>query len=112
MSDKNTFAILAMLEAIAKIEEFINGISNADEFYSNQLVFDACLMNFIVIGEMTLRIDESLKNEKQEIDWYNIKGFRNIIAHDYLGIDVEEVWQIIKHRLPKLKAQLKEIISQ
>ena len=100
-----------MLEAIAKIEEFTKGISNADEFYSNQLVFDACLMNFIVIGEMTLRIDESLKNGRQEIEWYNIKGFRNIIAHDYLGIDVEEVWQIIEHRLPKLKAQLKEIIS-
>lgn len=88
MSDKNTFAILAMLEAIQKIEEFTKGISNADEFYSNQLVFDACLMNFIVIGEMTLRIDDPLKNSTQEIEWYKIKGFRNIVAHDYLGVDV------------------------
>ena len=111
MSDKNTFAILAMLEAIQKIEEFTKGISNADEFYSNQLVFDACLMNFILIGEMTLRIDESLKNDTQDIEWYKIKGFRNIVAHDYLGIDVEEVWQIIKSEMPKLKKQLEEIIS-
>jgi len=110
MSDKNTFAILAMLEAIQKIEQFTKGISNADEFYSNQLVFDACLMNFIVIGEMTLRIDEPLKNS-QDIEWYKIKGFRNIVAHDYLGIDIEEVWQIIKNEIPKLKKQLEKIIS-
>ena len=111
MSDRNTFAILAMLEAIEKIEEFTKGVPNADEFYSNQLVFDACLMNFIVIGEMVARIDESLKDNHQEIEWYKIKGFRNIAAHDYLGIDVEEVWQIIKSEIPELKAQLKEIIS-
>jgi uncharacterized protein with HEPN domain len=111
MSDKNTFAVLAMLEAIQKIEEFTKDISNADEFYSNQLVFDACLMNFIVIGEMTLRIDEPLKNSTQDIEWYKIKGFRNIVAHDYLGIDVEEVWQIIKSEMPKLRTQLEEIVS-
>jgi uncharacterized protein with HEPN domain len=61
------------------------------------------MMNFIVIGEMVDRISDVFKNEHPEVDWKRIKGLRNIIAHDYFGVDAEELWQIIESYLPSLK---------
>jgi uncharacterized protein with HEPN domain len=111
MSDKNRLSIVGMLEAIEKIEKFTKGISDADEFFDDQLIFDGCLMNFIIIGEMVGRLDESFKESNNEIEWEKIWSFRNIVAHNYFGIDANEVWQIIRYKIPILKAQLKEISS-
>lgn len=75
-------------------------------------IIDATLMNFIVIGEMTSKISEALIRETHDqIDWFKMKGFRNIIAHNYFGVDAEEVWQIIQDKLPVLKAQLLTIMG-
>lgn len=83
-----------------------------DEFYKNTLAFDASMMNFIVIGEMVDKLSDTFLNDTSiEIDWFKIKGFRNIIAHNYFGIDAEEVWQIIQNSLPPLKATLHKIIQ-
>ena len=111
MSNKNRLSILGMIEAIEKIEKFTKDIFNAAEFSDDQLIFDGCLMNFIVIGEMVSRLDESFKESNSKVEWERIKSFRNIVAHDYFGINANEVWQIIKYRIPELKVQLKDIIS-
>ena len=79
---------------------------NAD--YRN---FDATMMNFVVIGEMVDKLSEDFKNHHPEIEWQKIKGFRNIVAHDYFGIDAEEVWQIIINKIPKLKTDIQSIIK-
>jgi uncharacterized protein with HEPN domain len=50
------------------------------------------LTNFVIIGEMVIRLSEDFKNQYPEIEWHKIKGLRNIAAHDYFGIDAEEVW--------------------
>ena len=44
------------------------------------------------------------------IDWIRIKGFRNIVAHDYFGIDAEEVWQIIRTKIPELRIELQKFL--
>jgi uncharacterized protein with HEPN domain len=67
------------------------------------------MMNFIVIGEMVARLSDEFTMGNSHIDWHKIKGFRNILAHDYFGIDAEEVWDIIKKHLPKLKSDIEKI---
>jgi uncharacterized protein with HEPN domain len=100
-----------MLESIQKIQLYSGKFSDADVFYSDTLSFDACMMNFIVIGEMVEKISEELiSNTEERINWSKVKGFRNIIAHNYFGIDAEEVWQIIQTSLPNLRTVLEEII--
>ncbi len=109
---KDHNCILNILEAIQKIKLYSSKFKNADEFNIDSLSFDATLMNFIVIGEMVEKISEDLKIETENtIDWPNIKNFRNIIAHNYFGVDAEEVFQIIKGSIPRLEKDLKNIIQ-
>jgi uncharacterized protein with HEPN domain len=70
------------------------------------------MMNFIIIGEMAEKLSENLLNETaKDIDWIKVRGFRNIIAHNYFGIDAEEVWQIINGNLIKLKKDLEHLVK-
>ncbi|MDH4161524.1 MAG: DUF86 domain-containing protein [Nitrospirota bacterium] len=54
----------------------------------------------------------TFKLKHPEIDWRNISGFRNVVVHDYLGIDVEQVWDIVERDLPKLNAAVNAMISE
>ena len=102
-----------MLDSIDKIKQYSLPFTSADGFWDATQAFEASLMNFIIIGEMVEKLsDELIDASKHEIDWFKIKGFRNILAHNYFGVDAEEVWQIIHNSLPKLETQLKELIRR
>ena len=111
MRDKDKTNLLGMLEAINRIKKYVKSITNSDDFFKNEVVYDAVLMNFVVIGEMSERISKKLKNKHDKIEWTKIKDFRNIIAHDYFGIDAQEVWEIIHTDLKQLKTELEIIIE-
>ena len=111
MLNKDLHCLEAILEAIGRIEEYSADYDNADDFNEDYRNFDACMMNFVVIGEMVEKLSADFKTTYSSIDWKKIKGFRNIVAHDYFGIDAEEVWQIIKERLPVLKNDISRILD-
>jgi uncharacterized protein with HEPN domain len=69
-------------------------------------------MNFVNIGEAVGRLSDDLKEKENEIPWTKIKELRNIVAHDYFGIDAEEVWEIIKNHIPDFKSKTKEIVDK
>ncbi len=104
--------LIDITESIDKIFKYIENINDPDEFFNNELVFDAVLMNFVIIGEAVTRIDEDFKNQNDTIDWKNIKGLRNIVAHDYFGVDAEEIWQIIQNNLPVFKRSILKILTR
>jgi len=109
---KDYFCLLNMLDAINKIKQYSSPFTSADDFLNETQAFDASLMNFIVIGEMVEKLsDELIDTSQNEIDWFRIKGFRNILAHNYFGVDAEEVWQVIHNSLLKLEIQLKKLIN-
>ena len=103
--------LMAIVDAIDQIQSYTDEIANADDFYENRMVFDATLMNFVLIGEMCGRISDELKGTHSEVEWQKIKDFRNLVAHDYLGIDAEEVWQIIGDKLVPLRGQIEQILK-
>ncbi|MDD5673848.1 MAG: DUF86 domain-containing protein [Chitinivibrionales bacterium] len=108
---KDRHALLGISDAIQAIDQYTAPFSSADEFYAKRVNFDAVLMNFIVIGEMVDRISDAFKTAHSEVDWVQIKGLRNIIAHDYFGVDAEEIWQIIKRYLPSLKQTVSILLN-
>lgn len=99
----NQLALMAMFESIEKIQRFTSDLSSWEDLKNDEETFDACLMNFVIIGESVLRLDVHFIETNNQIEWHKIRGFRNLIAHDYFGIDIEEVWDIIQNKIPDLK---------
>ena len=110
MHIKDRKRLESILDAILKIESYTEQFQDADQLNDNNIAFDATMMNFVIIGEMVAKLSESFKEQYSEIEWYKIKGLRNIAAHDYFGIDAEEVWQIIKNNLTVLKKFIQKLI--
>jgi uncharacterized protein with HEPN domain len=108
ISQKDYYCLLNLLDAIDKIRQYSAAFTDADDFNNSYQAFDASMMNFIVIGEMVEKLSDDLLNASDaEIGWSKIRGFRNILAHNYFGIDAEEVWQIIHNSLPQLEKRQK-----
>jgi uncharacterized protein with HEPN domain len=110
MLTKDHHCLESIIEASDRIIEYTSGINSADDFNNDYRNFDATMMNFVVIGEMVDKLSDDFKKKNDKVEWIKIKGFRNIVAHDYFGIDAEEVWQIIKNKIPKLKTDIKELL--
>ncbi len=111
MLTKDHHCLESILEATDRITVYTSGFESADDFNNDQRNFDATMMNFVVIGEMVDKLSEDFKKKNSKIEWVKIKGFRNIVAHDYFGIDAEEVWQIIKNRIPILKSEITKLLD-
>jgi uncharacterized protein with HEPN domain len=110
MLAKDKYSLESIIESIDRILEYTSGLKSADELNADYRNFDATMMNFVVIGEMVDKLSEDCKKLYPDIEWQKIKGFRNIVAHDYFGIDAEEVWQIIINKIPQLKTDIQSII--
>lgn len=110
MSDKQN--LLGIIEAIEKIETYSSDFKDAEEFYYESKSFDATMMQFVVIGEMINKLSVGFKKSHNSIPWIKIKDFRNIIAHDYFGIDSDEIWDIIHNKIKPLKKQIVDLLNE
>lgn len=112
LSERDAGNLYAIIEACTKIQRFTSSTKDADQFYEDERTFDAVLMNFVIIGESVARLSQRFRAKNERVPWRKIKQFRNIVAHDYFGVDAEEVWQIIHNHLPILKRQVSELLSE
>ncbi|MFN7216100.1 DUF86 domain-containing protein [Microcystis sp.] len=108
--------LLELEEAIRRIERRFTQIQKADDFIADDDGLDrldGISMMLIAISENIRRLDrlmaESLANRYPEIPWSEIKGIRNILAHDYFDIDPEEIYRICREDLAILKRVLGKI---
>ncbi len=104
-------ALKTILLSIEKILLYTTASNDADDLYHDGKSFDATMIHFINIGEMIERIDENTKNHYPSIPWRDVKDFRNLVAHNYFGIDAEEIWDIIENYLPRLKENINKILK-
>lgn len=109
---KIELTLLSIVEAITKIEEYTKEFKNSDEFYHESKSFDATMMQFIIIGEMISKLSDEFKEKNSFIPWQKIKDFRNIVAHNYFGIDADEIWEIIKIKIPMLKKDILKLMAK
>ena len=72
---------------------------------------DAVLRNLQVMAESTQRLSSQIKDTQPQIHWSAIAGFRNILVHDYLGVDLEIVWDVISRDLPGLKTAVRSMLD-
>ena len=88
-------------ESIRRIEE--NVADGRDRFLASHTLQDAVLRNLQTMAESTQSLSDDLKTTYPDIEWDRIAAFRNVLVHDYLGIDVERVWDITQRDVPELK---------
>ena len=96
-------------KAITDIEKYVKKESSKS-FCENDLLHDAVMLQFIIIGEAINHV-ETEKLEKYDYPWYKVRSFRNMIAHEYFNIKLVAVWQIIKKDLPELKKTIQTILK-
>ncbi len=90
-----------ILDSCHKIMAYTEDM-NYNDFVKDSKTIDAVIRNFEIIGEAANRLPESYKDIHPEIDWHRIRGFRNRIVHDYMGIDFGIVWAIRDQYLNEL----------
>jgi len=98
-------------ESIKMIEGYISNISEKD-FYSNCQVQDAVIRRLEIIGEAVKNIDDEFRSRFPQIPWKEVAGMRDIIAHEYFGVKLERIWDVVKRDLPGLKNKIKSIIQK
>jgi len=100
-----------ILQAIKQIERYTKGIS-AKKLRQNKLVIDAVTRNLEIIGEAAKHIPAAIKKKYPDVEWKKIAGLRNILAHEYFGVDKDVLLDIIANKIPELKKEILGIINQ
>jgi len=98
-----------IIDCANKILTYTEGLS-FEQFVADSKTVDAVIRNFEVIGEAANRLPEELKDQFPQIDWHRIRGFRNRIVHDYMGIDYKIVWLVKEGFLPDLIREITNIL--
>jgi len=98
-----------IIEAIDNIIEYTANIT-VEEFMANKITKDAVTRNFEIIGEAANKLSKEFKDINSHIDWQGLIGFRNILIHDYFGVDYNIVWNIKTNHLPSLKEKISHLI--
>ena len=97
-----------LLLSICKIEDFTVNMTRSD-FERNEMVQDAVIRNIEIIGEISKRVSNDLKNTYYDIPWREMAGMRDKLIHDYMGVDLDVVWTTIEVDIPRLSVLLKKI---
>lgn len=108
MKDERLY-LIHILECVSRIEEYTAGGKTA--FLQDTRTQDAVLRNLQILSESTQRLSATLKAAHPEISWQEISGFRNVVVHNYLGINLVRVWEVIERGLPELKKRIKKILD-
>lgn len=102
--------LIHIKECIDWIEGYV--ADGADVFMRDRKTQDAVLRNLQTLSESTQRLSDNLKNKYPAVDWRAISSLRNVIAHDYLGVNLKRIWEIVTVDLPVLKNDVAEMLGE
>ncbi len=108
---KDKIIVEKILKYISKVLEYTKD-TNYDAFINNSILVEACVFNLSQIGELANKIDKEFEDNHSSIPWRVMYGLRNKIVHDYEGVNLVLIWDIVKEDLSELNAQLEELYKE
>lgn len=102
---KNKLIVEKVIGYTEKIISYCAG-KDYESFVNDSMLVEACVFNLSQIGELVRHLDEQFMKEQTQIPWAQMRGLRNRIIHDYEGVNLVLVWDIIKYDLPELRNEL------
>ena len=94
-----------ILQAIKSIDKYTKGLT-IGKFRKNSLIIDAVVRNMEVIGEAAKNVPINIRAKTSDVEWKKISGLRDILIHEYFGVDTEILWDVVKNKLPDLKKKI------
>jgi len=111
MSRDESLYLADIQESCEKVLRFTEGLTYKD-FIHDDLHFDAVLRNLEVIGEAVKNVSEETRQKYPNVKWRKIAGFRDIVAHEYFGVNDETVWDIVKNEIPALLSIVNTMLGE
>jgi len=111
MTGKLILRLKDMIDCIDKIEQYMENISE-EEFCENTEKQDSVIRRLEIIGEAAGKISGKFKNSHSYIPWAEVSGLRNVLIHEYPGVNLKVIWDIVRNDLPELKKQLKPLYEK
>ncbi len=105
------FRVEDILKSIEKINSYLKGLT-ITQFKKNELVIDAVIRNLEIIGEASKNIPPNVRRSYSAVPWDIMYGMRNILIHEYFGVDTQIVWHTAKKDLPLVQKQLDQILKE
>ena len=99
-----------IVQAVAKIRKFTKGLSK-DDLVEDEKTLDAVIRNLEVIGEAVKKIPDDARTKLPGVEWKKIGGLRDVLIHEYFGINTAIVWDIVQNKLPTLEKQIQDFLK-
>jgi uncharacterized protein with HEPN domain len=94
-----------------KIERYIKGLTY-ETFVKNEMIVDAGIRNLEIIGEASKNIPEDVRKKYPDMPWRRMIGLRNITIHEYFGVDLGIIWEIITRNLPETRPKIAAMLEE
>ncbi len=98
-----------ILDSSYAINDYVKNL-DINEFKKDRKTYSAVIREFEIIGESVGKLPEAVKNRYPKVEWQDIKDFRNLLIHQYFGVDLDMVWNVIKDDLPLLVDTVRKIL--
>jgi len=106
-----TFFLEDILECASNVVSYTKGMT-LENFRGNRLVFDAVMRNLEIIGEAAKNLPDHATAAMPDIEWSKAAGFRDVIAHQYFGIDVNIVWDVVSNKVPVIIESAMDLLEK
>jgi uncharacterized protein with HEPN domain len=106
---RDSLYLIHIRECLARVAQYMSG--GRDEFMEDTKTQDAVLRNLQIRGESTQRLSDALKAAHAQVMWRDLAAFRNVLVHNYLGMDLAQIWRSITDDLPPFERQIAAMIQ-
>lgn len=102
--------LLNIAESIVTIHDYVS--TGKSDFFANKMIQDAVIRNLEIIGEAVKNISPATRQKAPDVPWQKIAGLRDVLIHDYFGVDLDTVWLVVEKRLPSLAQHIALLLEK